>query len=54
MNDEKNTALYRQYKALADAQENVIFGGRLGLYQYYDMDDCIMAALDAVKQEFGG
>ena len=53
VNDEKNTALYAQYKALADAQEHVIFGGRLGLYKYYDMDDCIMAALDAVKQEFG-
>ena len=53
VNDEKNTALYAEYKALADAEENVIFGGRLGLYKYYDMDDCIMAALDAVKTEFG-
>ncbi len=53
VNDEKNTALYNEYKALADAEENVIFGGRLGLYKYYDMDDCIMAALDAVKAEFG-
>lgn len=53
VNDEKNTALYAQYKALADAQEHVIFGGRLGLYKYYDMDDCIMAALDAVRAEFG-
>ncbi len=45
VNDEKNSALYAQYKALADAQTNVIFGGRLGEYKYYDMDKVIEAAL---------
>ncbi len=53
VNDAQNTALYAQYQALAQAEENVIFGGRLGLYRYYDMDDCIMAALEAVRVEFG-
>ena len=45
VNDEKNTALYAQYKALADKEENVIFGGRLGTYAYYDMDQVILNAL---------
>ena len=45
VNDDKNSALYAQYKALADAQTNVIFGGRLGEYKYYDMDKVIEAAL---------
>ena len=49
VNDEKNTSLYGKYKALGDAQENVIFGGRLGEYKYYDMDQVIAAALDCVK-----
>jgi len=47
VNDEKNGALYREYKKLADAQSNVIFGGRLGCYQYQDMDEVIRTALDA-------
>ena len=38
MNDEKNGALYAEYKKLADAEPKVIFGGRLGEYRYYDMD----------------
>lgn len=43
--------LYAQYKALADAEEHVIFGGRLGEYKYYDMDQVIAAALDTVEKE---
>ena len=46
VNDEKNSALYAKYKELADAEPNVIFGGRLGEYKYYDMDQVIAAALD--------
>lgn len=53
INDERNNNLYAEYKALADKTENVIFGGRLGHYKYYDMDKVIVAALEAVKQEFG-
>ena len=40
-----------KYKKLADAQGNVIFGGRLGQYRYYDMDKVIRAALDDLKKE---
>lgn len=49
MNDEKNIALYEKYSALARKEGNVIFGGRLGQYKYYDMDDTIEAALKCVK-----
>ena len=52
VNNEKNSALYQQYKALADAEPNVIFGGRLAEYKYYDMDKVIEAALSAVEKEF--
>lgn len=52
VNDEKNAALYAQYKELADAESNVIFGGRLGEYKYYDMDKVIEAALKCVEKEF--
>lgn len=52
VNDEKNAALYAQYKELADAEPNVIFGGRLGEYKYYDMDKVIEAALKCVEKEF--
>ncbi len=45
VNDEKNTALYSRYRALAEQEANVIFGGRLGEYKYYDMDAVIDAAL---------
>lgn len=45
VNDEKNTALYAAYKELGEAEEKVIFGGRLGEYKYYDMDAVIAAAL---------
>lgn len=50
INDEDNGALYAQYKKIADAQSNVIFGGRLGQYRYYDMDKVIRAALDDVRK----
>lgn len=46
VNDEKNNALYGQYKALADAQEKVIFGGRLAEYRYYDMAPLLRRVLD--------
>lgn len=49
VNDEKNNDLYQQYKALADREEKVIFGGRLGQYRYYDMDQVIAAALEDSK-----
>lgn len=50
INDEENNALYDRYKELADREKNVIFGGRLGKYRYYDMDQVIRAALDDVKK----
>ena len=53
VNDEKNSELYNKYKALADQRNDVIFGGRLGQYKYYDMDKVIAAALETVAQEFG-
>ena len=53
VNDEKNGALYRQYRTLADAEENVIFGGRLGEYKYYDMDQTVAAALRLSERELG-
>ena len=53
INDEKNSALYAQYQALADKEPNVIFGGRLGEYKYYDMDVTIASALRLSKREFG-
>lgn len=51
INDERNCALYEKYAQLAREHSNVIFGGRLGQYRYYDMDKVIRAALDAVKGE---
>lgn len=53
INDEANNALYEKYKALAATRPDVIFGGRLGQYKYYDMDKVIAAALSAVDEEFG-
>ena len=52
VNDEKNGALYAEYKKLGEAETKVIFGGRLGEYKYYDMDAVIAAALERVKKEF--
>ncbi len=54
VNDEKNSALYRQYKARTEREKNVIFGGRLGEYKYYDMDQVIAAALDMSERELKG
>ncbi|MGI6117396.1 MAG: UDP-galactopyranose mutase [Bilifractor sp.] len=53
VNDEKNGALYREYKKLADKEEKVIFGGRLGEYRYYDMDAVIDSALNLCDREIG-
>lgn len=50
INDEKNNQLYEKYRELAEAEENVIFGGRLGNYKYYDMDKVIEAALQKVNE----
>ena len=50
VNDEKNCQLYENYKELADKENNVIFGGRLGEYKYYDMDQVIAAALLKVQK----
>ena len=51
INDEKNAALYGQYRALAAGEERVIFGGRLAEYRYYDMDAVIASALQAAERE---
>ncbi|MBQ9140568.1 MAG: UDP-galactopyranose mutase [Lachnospiraceae bacterium] len=51
INDDRNNALFARYKELADREENVLFGGRLGQYKYYDMDKVIEAALEMVKTE---
>jgi UDP-galactopyranose mutase len=51
VNDERNGALYQQYKALAAQEQNVIFGGRLGEYKYYDMDAVIASALALCEAE---
>ena len=52
VNNEKNNALYEKYRKLAEQEDKVIFGGRLGQYKYYDMDKVLMAALACVKTEF--
>lgn len=52
VNDEKNAALYNQYRALAEREAGVLFGGRLAEYRYYDMDAVIAAALSAAEKEF--
>ena len=51
VNDERNGALYQQYKALAQQEKNIIFGGRLGEYKYYDMDAVIASALELCEAE---
>ena len=51
VNDEKNGALYEKYRSLAKAERKVLFGGRLGEYRYYDMDQVIAAALSAANRE---
>ncbi|WP_195218206.1 UDP-galactopyranose mutase [Turicibacter sanguinis] len=52
VNDDKNSSLYMKYKQLVDAQDKVIFGGRLGDYKYYDMHHVIKNALDFINKEF--
>ena len=51
INDEKNSALYRQYAKLAAREKNVIFGGRLAEYRYYDMDQVVESALRVAEQK---
>ena len=51
VNDEKNGELYQKYKALAENEENIIFGGRLGEYKYYDMDAVIASALECARNQ---
>lgn len=51
VNDEKNGALYQKYRELADNEKNIIFGGRLGEYKYYDMDAVIASALEMCEKE---
>ncbi len=51
VNDEKNSALYQAYRALAEKEADVVFGGRLGEYKYYDMDQVIAAALRLCEKE---
>ena len=52
INNDENNELYAKYKELADKEENVIFGGRLAEYKYYDMHNVIEKALQAVNKEF--
>ncbi len=51
VNDEKNSSLYSEYKTMAEREEHIIFGGRLGEYKYYDMDQVIASALKTWKRE---
>ncbi|GEA30031.1 UDP-galactopyranose mutase [Clostridium diolis] len=51
VNDQKNSKLYEEYKKLAENEKNIIFGGRLGEYKYYDMDAVIASALDMCERE---
>lgn len=51
VNDDKNNALYQKYKELADREEHVIFGGRLGMYRYFDMHNIVAEALEASERE---
>lgn len=51
INDDRNNRLYERYKALADQEERVIFGGRLGMYRYYDMHQVIAEALESARKE---
>ena len=51
VNNEKNGALYEKYRTLAEKEEKVIFGGRLGEYRYYDMDKVLIAAMETVAKQ---
>ena len=50
INDEANAALYAKYRKLADNEKNLVIGGRLAEYRYYDMDKTITAALEATRK----
>ena len=54
VNDAKNGELYQKYRALADKETKVTFGGRLGEYKYYDMDAVIDRALHCAKERLSG
>ena len=51
VNDAKNGTLYADYKKLAESEKNIIFGGRLGEYKYYDMDAVVASALEMSEKE---
>lgn len=51
MNDDRNNVLYEKYKSLANQEKNVIFGGRLGMYRYFDMDNIVSEALKCLIGE---
>ena len=53
VNDTENTAKYQKYRSLADQKTNILFGGRLAEYKYYDMHQVIASALEAVRKEIG-
>ena len=53
VNDEKNGKLYQAYRKLADGESGVVFGGRLGEYRYYDMDQVILSALEKAEETLG-
>ena len=53
INDKKNKEIYDKYKKISDFDSDVIFGGRLGEYKYYDMDVTIERAMNVAEQEFG-
>ncbi len=53
VNDDKNSSLYAEYKKLAEAEKNIVFGGRLGEYKYYDMDAVIDSSLAMCQKELG-
>ena len=54
VNDERNQSLYEKYAKLAEQEKNVLFGGRLAEYKYYDMDKVIASAMEKAEKEFGG
>lgn len=53
VNDDKNSKLYEEYKKLARERKDIIFGGRLGMYKYFDMDKVIRASLELCEKELG-
>ncbi|PYG90363.1 UDP-galactopyranose mutase [Ruminiclostridium sufflavum DSM 19573] len=53
MNDDRNNELFAKYKAIADTEEKVIFGGRLGMYKYFDMHNVVAEALKLAEKEMG-